>query len=60
MILDINNEQYMKDIIEKIDIGIKHIDELLTLFDKQQTKVIQIEKDLEKSIHHPYKMILIN
>ena len=40
----------MKDIIEKIDIGIKHIEELLTLFDKQQTKVIQIEKDLEKSI----------
>ena len=40
----------MKDIIEKIDTGVQHIEKLLSLFDKQQTKVIQIEKDLENSI----------
>lgn len=48
--LDINNETDMKNIIDNIDTGIQHIDKLLSLFDEQQRKVIQIEKDMDKSI----------
>jgi len=48
--LDINNEHEMKKIIETIDTGIDHINKLLTLFDSQQKKVIQMEADINKSI----------
>ena len=40
----------LSNIIDNIDTGIQHIDKLLSLFDEQQRKVIQIEKDMDKSI----------
>ena len=48
--LDINNDEIMKEIINKIDIVVKNIDEVMKIFDNQQTKVLDLEDKINKTI----------